>query len=169
MMRSRQPPKGPMSLRSRGTRMTVLLVLVVVVAGFTFPGDDRGLVEPPPCNCPHLAEAVDSINWAPGFHLGTSEGWRVADGLLVQRSFRGAGADPAQLLDRIRQGMVDTGFVLVDDEDERVEFSLRGLNIEASVGGLPRDIIAVRVLYDGEDLPEVANLVKPLHAALQDK
>jgi hypothetical protein len=147
--------------------LLLALLAALLVTGCVFPGDDSGL-SPPPCNCPNFETAVDSINWAPGTEPQNASS-ASTERLFAVRPFRGDEADPDWLLNRIRQGAIDSGFDLIRDEGNRIELTAGRLAlnvIAAERRDLPKGI-TVTVEFDGEDSPEVAELLEPLRLALE--
>jgi hypothetical protein len=150
--------------------LLILALLAVLVTGCVFPGDDSGL-SPPPCDCPHFEAAVASINWAPDTQLDERfSGSARNGGLFVNRTFRGPTADAEVLVDRLRRAAISAGFAVTRDEGDLIEMSSADLTVEANTfgSGDSGEGIAVRVIYDGEDSPEVAELLEPLRSALEE-
>lgn len=129
---------------------------------------DEGMT-PPPCQCPNLEEAFDSIDWAPGLEVveeGSAEG---PDGLEVGASWSvPLGGQPP--LDRLVDALLATGFSIQQNPTGVITATLDSLKVTAWMappsGELPADFHA-RVAYDGEDSPSIAEHLEPLREALE--
>lgn len=98
-------------MRARKPNNFLILTLLgsVLYGGCVLPGDDSGLT-PPPCDCPNLEAAVDSINWVSGLGVSTIEMSRGPEGLAIQYVWDVNLGDPSVDLVELREALIRTGF-----------------------------------------------------------
>ena len=159
-------------MRARKPNNFLILTLLgsVLYGGCVLPGDDSGLT-PPPCDCPNLEAAVDSINWVSGLGVSTIEMSRGPEGLAIQYVWDVNLGDPSVDLVELWEALIRTGFMVEEQSDFRIMARLDRLGIWAGTNEQVEDrpaSIFVRVTYQDEDSPEVAVLLEPFRSALAE-
>ena len=149
-------------------------MLIAATAAITLTGCDRGL-SPLPCNCPNLTRATDAIEWAPTAQAQPVAEARSESGVLGRNLVFTGYEDRGAAQDR-----VDVITLALEESEFKIEVNNDGL-ITARDHELVLDVYAttdrdtgggaaklhVNVRYDGEDSPEIAELLAPVGHALE--
>ena len=144
-------------------------MVIAATAAITLTGCDRGL-SPLPCNCPNLIQAMDSVDWAPDKPVASSDEAMSESGVSdVGRSYSGFGepSDAESRVETVRAALDEAGFGIETGEEVIGRKGDLEVRVWAGNDGSGGGLFLVRVLYVGEDSPEIAELLAPVGQALE--
>jgi hypothetical protein len=143
--------------------LILMLTVVVSVVGAC----DFGM-EPLPCDCPELENAVMEVDWAPSLAIRSTESGR--DGSLeVVVTYDGEGHDGDALESRVVQAMDLSGYEVSELSGGGMQGRYQDLTVWVSqsseLNSDTRDL-RIAVKFDGADGPEVREQLAPLRSQL---
>lgn len=128
--------------------------------------------EPLPCDCPHLEQAVDAINWAPSLELVSQGNARGGGAIETVRLFRGENADSEAFESRVAGAMEIAGYEVSPEPGGAIRGVSGDLIVTVSelVPSASSEFSGIRVavIYEGRDNPELSELLTPLRDALEE-
>ena len=157
-------------MTGRGRFLILLLLSAVLLAGCEWGQ------EPAPCECPHLEEGVDAVNWAPGFEgqppIGLAPSGDQYGYLFVDRIFVSDSGRPDEMVERVSEAASAAGYEVTVRESGGTTAVLGPLQIDLSpLADLSNGLSGMRVLvmYRGDDGPHVPDELKSLRESLEDR
>jgi hypothetical protein len=144
-------------------------MVIAALAAITITGCDAGR-SPLPCNCPNLIQAMDSVDWAPDKPVASSDEAMSESGVLdLGRSYSGFGepSDAENRVETVRAALEEAGLGIETGEEVIGRKGDLEVRVWAGNDGSGGGLFLVRVLYDGEDSPEIAELLAPVGPALE--
>ena len=126
--------------------------------------------ENPPCECPFLEQAMDSIDWAPGVEVTSSDSYDYNDESIVTRGFRSVGVDEEELFGRVLGALGNAGFSVAIIEPGMGRSVQGPLRLEVTrwppITNGEASGIKVQVFYSDSDGEQVITEMEPIRAAL---